>query len=404
MLARQGRRLTREHRLLLALWARLLEPWQGGAVPFGAVLARAGQRPVEERVRLGSGWQRQLDGALENLAAALERDQPAAIVDDRRKCTLCSWHGLCGEEAARAGHLGDVSGIGGKRRQMLQDLGIDRLEQLAEQDPEDLARQLGEHGDQHRDVAPMLVQQARVQRRGQPRRLADGPALPELEDAAGVLLYDIESDPDRREDFLHGFLRLPRSPDGRWCPEAASYHPLLLRADLGEDRHWRRLEGFLDRYGTWPILHYGETEAIALQRLARRQGVPPAAEQALRARMIDVHARLRTHWLLPVPSYGLKSVAGWLDFRWRQAGVEGARALLWWRLWNDARAPAAGRRLLLRRILTYNQDDCRATWAVAAWLLQGAAQRAPDPAPTGGSTNPAVLESCSSTAGPEPAP
>jgi uncharacterized protein len=34
--------------------------------------------------------------------------------------------------------------------------------------------------------------------------------------------------------------------------------------------------------------------------------------------MLDVHARLRRHWRLPVSSYGLKAVAAWLGFAWFQ--------------------------------------------------------------------------------------
>jgi uncharacterized protein len=87
--------------------------------------------------------------------------------------------------------------------------------------------------------------------------------------------------------------------------------------------------------------------------------------------------------LLPVPSYGLKSVAGWLGFEWRQKGVDGARCLMWWRQWrqwhlqpNDPAADKASNRAavqasrqLLQRLFRYNQDDNLATWAVARWLL-----------------------------------
>ena len=104
------------------------------------------------------------------------------------------------------------------------------------------------------------------------------PALPELTHAPGVLLYDIESDPDARDDFLHGFLRLPRDPAGGWALKQARYHPLLTLQEQGEWPCWRRLERLLDRYGDWPVLHYGETESLALRRMAQRQGVGEAGQ------------------------------------------------------------------------------------------------------------------------------
>ena len=236
------------------------------------------------------------------------------------------------------------------------------------------------HGEQHAEVAEQLVTQARVQRDGVPQRREASAALPELATAPGVLIYDIESDPDARDDFLHGLLRLERRAD-RWPDPVgaaeAPFHPLLALQEHGEARLWRRLSGLLERYPDWPLLHYGETEAISLLRLAERQGASEAERAQLRRRLIDVHQRLRRHWLLPVNSYGLKAVASWLGFQWSQSGVDGARCLLWWRQWrrDRHRSGVSPRRaaLPLERIFLYNRDDSLATWTVAHWLLRPSA-------------------------------
>jgi predicted RecB family nuclease len=400
VMARQGRRLTREHRLVMGLWGQLLAGWQQGPVSHGLVVAAGSGRLERERLALGEGLQRQLQEALPKLAADLERPQPPPLVSDRKKCVLCSWRGVCDREAALQGHLSEVSGIGAKRRELLIELGLPQLSALAGADPEALADALEVHGEQHREVAARLVAQARVQQRGEPLRLPVEPAqaamaLPELRTAAGVLVYDIESDPDARDDFLHGFLRIERGADGRWpdwqTADIGSYRPLLALHEHGEARLWRRLRRLLAATpADWPVLHYGETESIALVRLAQRQGASERELAALRRRLVDLHQRLRRHWLLPVNSYGLKAVAGWLGFAWSQKGVDGARCLLWWRQWRGDGTPA-GRGSLhgLRRIFRYNHDDGRATWAVASWLL---AQDAALPAPTGGATTPVGTE------------
>ena len=370
VLARQGRRMTREHQLPLALMGHLLEQYQAGPVPELLVLGNGRQGLERERIRLTSGLRKQLSDALRKLKSDLERPQPPALAADRRKCTLCSWRESCGRVASSDGHLSEVSGIGAKRRDMLQELGILGLNDLASANPERLAVQMERFGEQHGDVARALVAQATAQRDGQVERLDPTLALPELQDAPGVLLYDIESDPDARHDFLHGFLRLPRQKDGRWDLAAATYHPLLMLAEHGEQRSWLRLQRLLSRYEGWPILHYGETETLSLRRLAQRQGASDAQLSRLKRRLIDVHARIRCHWRLPLSSYGLKSVAAWRGFRWSQAGVDGARALLWWRQWLGEGPQRRGSRQGLAWIFRYNQDDCRATWAVAAWLLE----------------------------------
>jgi predicted RecB family nuclease len=389
VLARQGRRTTREHRLLLALWGRLLAQHQGAPVPQGLVLAGQGGRLVQERLTLTPALDGQVNDSLGRLAEDLQRPTPPALVNDRKKCTLCSWRQLCDQEAAREGHLSEVSGVGSKRRDLLLQVGIHTLRDLAEADPSHLAAALEPHGDQHRDMAPQLVAQARVQASGQPERLLAGDGLGELEQAPGVLIYDIESDPDTAEHFLHGFWILPRTSEGHWPgpvpfgspPSPGRYRPLLALADHGEQLLWKRLQALFARYPAWPVLHYGETEKIQLLRLAERQGAKEAERAALQGRLVDVHLRLRQQWLLPVNSYGLKAVASWLGFRWSQPGADGARCLLRWRLWRQWYAPGiisapGGRekgRLELERIFLYNRDDALATWAVAHWLLQAPA-------------------------------
>lgn len=162
---------------------------------------------------------------LVKLAVDLKLSEPPPLVADRRKCKLCSWRGVCNAAASAEGHLSEVSGIGTRRRQMLQELGILGLQELAAADPNELGSRLQHFGEQHGEVACELVAQARAQRDGRCERLDFASALPELATAPGVLLYDIESDPDARDDFLHGFVLLGRRPDGSWDLEGAQYHP-----------------------------------------------------------------------------------------------------------------------------------------------------------------------------------
>jgi uncharacterized protein len=354
----------------------LLAEEQQAAVRSGLVLSGSGRSLQQETLTLAGSLPHQLDEALQRLATDLERPTPPPLVADRKKCVLCSWKACCDQAAAQEGHLSEVSGIGAKRRDMLLELGIDRLEALAQAQPEALSQSLLVYGEQHAEIAGQLVTQAQVQHRGEPLRRDPAAAIPELETAPGVLIYDIESDPDARDDFLHGFVRLPRNPDGHWPDRSeaaqAPYQPMLALWEHGEERLWQRLQRFLAAYPGWPVLHYGETELLALVKLAQRQGAREKEIQALRSRMLDVHQRLRRHWWMPTNSYGLKAVASWMGFAWRQKGVDGARALLWWRRWRLGGQGPAGRgsRQNLRRIFRYNHDDALATWAVAAWLLQ----------------------------------
>ncbi len=370
VVARQGRRVTKEHILSLAFSGKLLESFQSAAVPDGLVVADEGNGLQLERIKIGERVEKKLLDTLEKLKKDLKRSLPPPLASDRRKCTLCTWRGVCNDQATKEGHLSEVSGIGARRREMLKELGINSLNDLANTDPLPLSQQLGRFGEQHGEVANQLIAQARVQRDGVIERLSMEPALPELVNAPGILLYDIESDPDARDDFLHGFLHLRRTSNGHWDLKNSTYHPLLIMREHGENQSWKRLQRKLKKYPEWPILHYGETESLALTRMAKRQGAAAEELTTIHKRMIDVHARLKTNWRLPLNSYGLKSVANWIGFEWHQVGVDGARALLWWRQWRGFGANGRGKPQALKWIFQYNKDDSLATWTVANWLME----------------------------------
>ena len=389
LLVRTGRFINREQRLCLAFWGRLLQDFQGQSPPHGLVLSadRACQRVLLDPL------QPQLDELLAEMALGLSQPHAPELIAERKRCTICCWRRPCNAHAAAGGHLGDVSGIGADRRRQLIQLQIPTIAELARSDPAWLGQALAQQGhpsqaDHHKALAAALVLQARSQHSQQARRCpgsADcsvGSSLTaRLHHAPGVLFYDIEADPDARENYLHGFLIQSRQEPGTpldLTPDPTGvtprHHPILCLPHHGDERCWGRIQRLLGRFPGWPLLHYGETERIELRRLARRAGASAASRDDLDRRFVDVHHLVRQQWVLPLSSYGLKSVATWLGFQWRHASAEGARAVLWWRHWRRH-----GHRHDLHRILEYNQDDCQATRVVAAWLLaqeKGAGARA----------------------------
>jgi len=60
-----------------------------------------------------------------------------------------------------------------------------------------------------------------------------------------------------------------------------------------------------------------------------------------------------TEW--PTRSVGNKALAKHRGFRWRDADASGAASIAWFHEWQRTRDPA-----VRRRILEYNEDDCRA--------------------------------------------
>ncbi len=372
VMSRQGHRITREHRLALSMAGKLLSTLQNSYVKYGLVIGRKGASIETEKVLLTKNLDNQLSKALSKINADLHKQTPPPITTDRKKCSLCSWRGLCNAEAAEKGYLSEVSGIGQRRSEILKELGIKDLEELAKSNPQDLRRKLISFGEQHCELAEKFIFQAKVQCANNPQRLKFSKVIPEISTAPGVLLYDIESDPDEKDDFLHGFLKLSKNDEGDFNIEKSRYHPLLLIQEPGKSNiyAWKRIKNLIFKYPNWPILHYGETEAISLLRTANTHGASQYEINQIRERLVDVHLRIKENWCLPISSYSLKSVATWIGFRWSKERVNGARALLWWRNWRGGGPKCRGNINSLKWIFQYNYEDTLATWAVALWLIK----------------------------------
>ncbi len=371
VIARQGKRLTKEHKLALALEGLLLGHVQGSLVREGLAVSKTKNGVELETISFTKKLEKQLKESLCKLTSDLIKETPPPITADRRKCSICSWRGICNSEASLNGHLSEVSGIGARRSELLHDLGIRNISELAAYKPTDLARKLESFGEQHVEIAQKIIFQAKVQARNLPERFDKNKVFPEINGQEKLLIYDIESDPDYGENFLHGFMYLERSSSGAWDLDSAKYQPLLVLEECKESNSWSILKSHLSSYPNIKILHYGETEPLTVIRLAKKADITDLELKNLKNCFIDIHDRLRKHWRLPLNNYSLKSVAGWIGFNWSQNGSEGAKALLCWRQWKREKLfNYKTSSKPLEWIQKYNKEDCLATWAVTEWLLR----------------------------------
>ncbi len=365
---RQGHRVTRENLLSLAFWGYLLEQLQNIEVKYGLTISTASNGLEVQKILLTKKIRTELFDSLKRLNKDIYKEEEPALIADRKKCTLCSWKKLCDKKANQEGDLSEVNGIGAKRKNMLQEIGIQNLKDLASSRSIDLSKKLRKYGEAHERIASKLINQARVQINLRPKFLGKNKIMPELEFAPYILIYDIESDPDQKHDFLHGFTYIQRRKSGKWSLDDAKYKPILNIENDNEKVTWRKIKYRLKAFNGLPILHYGETELLSITKLARRQGESDKEIKNMTANFIDIHARLREGWLLPVSNYSLKNVSQWLRFQWKYKRSNGAKALLCWRQWKRSIEIRHKESNKLDWILKYNEDDCIATWKIAEWL------------------------------------
>ncbi len=188
------------------------------------------------------------------------------------------------------------------------------------------------------------------------------------EPALGDIYLDLEGDPVWRPDrslvFLFGWIE--EGTDGNWV-----YRTLWSHDPVEESARYRELVDFLkSRREAFPdmrVYHYSHAEPSMLSAIAEPDpGTLEEFEELRESRLfVDLYTVVRQGLRIGSESYGLKHVEKLAGFE-RQADVDGGSdAVVLYEDWlQDARVNQA----LLDRIADYNEEDCRATLAVAEWL------------------------------------
>ena len=226
-----------------------------------------------------------------------------------------------------------------------------------------LGEKLSKFKDQKYEKASLFVKQAQAYISGEPLCISNNNNSYDLlkKTASGFYIFDIESNPDDKHDFLYGFLKINNLFTKK---EDLIYKPILnLKNNKGES--YSQILKILFSHKEWPVLHYGETEKISIINIAKNLNFSFEEIDSLSSRFIDLHTLIRKSWILPLKNYGLKTVSNWLGFKWMQKNVSGSKALYWWIQYQITE-----NEIFLKKIIQYNKDDCLATLHVAEYLIK----------------------------------
>jgi len=331
-----------EHLLQVAFYGLLLGQIQGVMPETGDLILLDGSR---ETISL-SDHIPQVEASIAEVEAiqAGREEEPCLSTH----CGMCPWEEHCLEILQAKQDLSLLNGLSRGRKGALNGAGYATLSDIAQADPESLSevRGVGER------TAQRMVLQAEVLLQNEPRILAT-PELPQKE----VELYlDMECQQGSQVIYLIGVLEVGQN-------RAERYRAFLAERPEDEGQMWAE---FLDYLGSLPeditIYHYHNFESTNLRKLAERHGLGKGLRVKLFDNLVDLHSVLKQSTVLPVYSYGLKSVAKSMGFSWREAGSDAAMSMLWFDLWLNTQD-----RKYLKLAVEYNKDDCRATRAVREW-------------------------------------
>jgi uncharacterized protein len=343
---RLGRRPKLEYQLTAAfqVWV-LAQSQQGWPEDAGLILRHQGFYSVCLAERLP-----QMESLLMDCLTMVAQSLEPEVFISRNRCSLCVWLGACHDLAQAQRHLSLLPGITPKRYGALQTLHITTLEQLAQARPAQLQELPGFEG----GVAQRILDQARSTFTNQALLYHLDPLPP---DPGMEFYFDIEAQPDLQLAYLYGVLQVNSGE------QRQQFYGCLAEAPDQEQQAWQQFLDLVLSYPGAPIYHFCSYELDTARRLARTYGLDTVTTQALLARFVDIHAWVTRTVTLPIESYALKAIAHWLGFDWRLGDVNGAQAICWYDQWLET-----GDRQFLELILSYNEDDCRATYAAKQWL------------------------------------
>ena len=347
-----GKKPKQEYQLTAAFHAHVLSAWQG-VVPAEGFL-RLRDRPY--RVDFEKQWGSLIE-ILADCSTILSSEQVPDVFISRSRCDMCVWLPHCYEIAQQQNHLSLLPGVTLNRYRHLEHLGLTSVEAIARKQPTALAQLSGFEP----KVAEKLVHQAQATLSGRAIARTKGgnefTLTPQALPTAAIELYfDIEAAPDKDLVYLHGILAV----DTRTSQE--TFIPLVAREPHEEANAWHQFQHVMAHYPDSPIYHFCPYETQTVRRLAERYGSIIDIDELL-GRFVDIHKCVVNSVTLPIESYALKHIARWIGFEWRDSNANGAQSICWYDSWLTSQDEQ-----YLNDILTYNEDDCRATFWVKRWL------------------------------------
>jgi predicted RecB family nuclease len=147
-----------------------------------------------------------------------------------------------------------------------------------------------------------------------------------------------------------------------------------VTAGFGVDGDREGWEGFLtaakkvfDEYGDVPFVHWHHYERVHIEQYVDRFGDRDGIAARVLANLLDLLPITKNAIALPLPSYSLKVVEGYVGFKRTQAEFGGSWAMAQFILATETEDEDE-RNQRMGEILKYNEEDLAATWTVFEWL------------------------------------
>ena len=278
-------------------------------------------------------------------------------------CKLCPWYNSCKDWCKENNDLTNIFYLGRSNRDRLnEDLDIEKVEELAELNVADVMEEKKDEIKSGNKEFLFRVGESNLNkwiRRAKVTCQTKKPVAYEKITFPQVnyeLFFDIEDDPTQEFIYLHGVYE--RSPNGE---KFIDFTATELN-DEAEKEAWKNFWEYIDSLpqDDFAVYYYSAHEKTAYKKLQKLYSDVISKEKVEdffeNPNVIDLYKIVasKTDW--PLWSYSLKSIATYLGFSWRDETPSGALSIQWFNKYLETKDES-----ILKRILEYNEDDCKAT-------------------------------------------
>jgi predicted RecB family nuclease len=332
MLFHEGRKVGKEQRLLLELYALLLSRLQGQMPPSGIIWH--GKECRTTRVRLNADLRstERLLREVKEIASA--EAPPKLILNDH--CQVCEFRQRCHDQAVQEDDVSLLRGMGQKEVKSYARKGFFTLTQLAHtfRPRRKGKRQVQRSNKRYHALQALAIRDKRIYVFG----------TPELPSKPVRIYLDMEGDPDEGYVYLIGMIVVQGESETRKS----------FWAD-GKDQEGRIFQEFLAEVGKYEeflVFCYGGYERSFLQRMRKQAERKAPVDRVLKA-LVNTLSVIYSHVYFPTYSNGLKDIGGYLNCSWTEEDASGIQSIVWRRRWESTKGEE-----WRQRISTYNLQDC----------------------------------------------
>ncbi len=255
-------------------------------------------------------------------------------------CKNCPFHTDCINFAIKNGDITMINGIGEGRKRALKKAGFLKVDDVAKSDPRAISKYTGVD----------LKEAKRIVKQAESISTSKWFSINEftLPTSEFEYFFDVEKGEDKI--YLLGVLLKEKSDN--------QYRYFIL--DDYWENAWKGFIDFVNIHPKAPIYHYDVFDRDVIRKFGN---LSKMNVKELSARLVDLYKLIVRSFILPVRFYSLKDVARTTGFNWRTGSFSGYEAMKALSMWRESKNPD-----ILSKIVTYNEDDCRALMTVKTRL------------------------------------